>query len=135
MKKLEDSYQPMESVLPSLAKWVKDSVTEFYPDRNLVRTSNGDTIEYDQLLIAMGLQLKYDQIPGVLEALSIPDGNVCSNYSPDYVERTYRSLERFQSGNAIFTYPNSAVKCPGAPQKIMYIAEHYLRKVGVTKLC
>lgn len=130
MKKLEDSYQPMADVLPALAKWLRDSVVEFDPDQNTVRTKNGDTIQYDQMLIATGLELKYEKIPGVVEALKIPGGRVCSNYSPNYVGRTFTSLQGFETGNAIFSYPNSPVKCPGAPQKIMYIAEHYLRRVG-----
>lgn len=54
---------------------------------------------------------------------------VCSNYSEKYVERTHEILKGFQEGNAIFTYPNTPVKCPGAPQKICYITDHYLRKV------
>lgn len=62
------------------------------------------------------------QIPGLEDALSIPGGAVCSNYSAKYVNRTYEALKNFQSGNAIFTYPNTPVKCPGAPQKILYIA-------------
>lgn len=40
------------------------------------------------------------------------------------------ALENFQSGNIIFTFPASPVKCPGAPQKICYITEHFLRKVN-----
>lgn len=39
-------------------------------------------------------------------------------------------MERFKNGNIIFTYPASPVKCPGAPQKICYITEHYLRKTN-----
>lgn len=39
-------------------------------------------------------------------------------------------MERFQQGNIVFTFPASPVKCPGAPQKICYITEHYLRKTG-----
>lgn len=131
MKKLEDSFQPMQSVLPALAKWIQDSVVEFDPDHNCVRTKNGDTIEYEQMLVATGLQLKYEKIPGAVEALSVPGGNVCSNYSPDYVGRTLEALENFKGGNAIFSFPNSPVKCPGAPQKIVYIAEHYLRRVSL----
>lgn len=73
------------------------------------------------------------QIPGLLKALSTPNGNVCSNYSPMYVERTYEALKRFQEGVALFTFPESPIKCPGAPQKILYIAEHYLRKVNHRK--
>ncbi|KAJ8975879.1 hypothetical protein NQ317_015212 [Molorchus minor] len=43
---------------------------------------------------------------------------------------TYEILQQLGEGNAIFTYPNSPVKCPGAPQKICYLTDHYLRKVG-----
>lgn len=55
---------------------------------------------------------------------------VCSNYSVDYVNLTYKALQDFESGNAIFTFPNTPVKCPGAPQKICYITEHYFTKVN-----
>lgn len=129
IKTLKDSYRPMSKVLPTLAKWVKDSAAKFEPENNTVYTANGDKIEYEFLLVATGLQLNYDKIPGLVDALSIPKGKVCSNYSPKYVDRTYQALQAFKSGNAIFTYPNSPVKCPGAPQKILYIGEHYLRKV------
>ncbi|XP_001654715.2 sulfide:quinone oxidoreductase, mitochondrial [Aedes aegypti] len=128
IKTLKDSYRPMSKVLPTLAKWVKDSAAKFEPENNTVYTANGDKIEYEFLLVATGLQLNYDKIPGLVDALSIPKGKVCSNYSPKYVDRTYQALQAFKSGNAIFTYPNSPVKCPGAPQKILYIGEHYLRK-------
>ncbi|XP_062562129.1 sulfide:quinone oxidoreductase, mitochondrial [Armigeres subalbatus] len=128
IKTLKDSYRPMSKVLPTLAKWVQDSAAKFEPENNTVYTAKGDKIEYDFLLVATGLQLNYNKIPGLVEALSIPKGKVCSNYSPKYVDRTYQALQAFKSGNAIFTYPNSPVKCPGAPQKILYIGEHYLRK-------
>lgn len=128
MKSLKDSYRPMGKVLPTLAKWVKDSAAKFEPENNTVYTAKGDKIEYDMLLVAVGLQLNYDKIPGLVEALSIPNGKVCSNYSQKYVTRTYEALKAFKSGNAIFTFPNSPVKCPGAPQKVMYIGEHFLRK-------
>src|SRR5699024_12234545 len=34
-------------------------------------------------------------------------------------------------GKAIFTQPGSPIKCAGAPQKIMYLADEYFRKSGV----
>lgn len=69
------------------------------------------------------------QVPGLVEALNIPNSGVCSNYSPNHVNKTYEALQKFESGNAIFTFPNTPVKCPGAPQKIAYISEHFFRKV------
>lgn len=130
IKTLDDSCRTMDDVLPQNAKWFKESVAQFNPKDNSIALSNGDLVKYDIMLIAVGLQLNYDQIPGLLEGLSMPKSGVCSNYSPKYVDRTYEALQNFQSGNAVFTYPNSPVKCPGAPQKICYISEHYFRKNG-----
>lgn len=128
MKTVDDSARPMADVLSPLATWIKDKAEKFDPNSNTVTTKKGDTIKYDYLVVAAGLQLNYDKIPGLEEALAIPKGAVCSTYSPKYVNRVYEALQNFKSGNAIFTFPNSPVKCPGAPQKICYIAEHYFRK-------
>ncbi|XP_067645666.1 sulfide:quinone oxidoreductase, mitochondrial isoform X1 [Eurosta solidaginis] len=128
MKDLEDSSRPMEKVLPSRVKWIQSAAVEFDPNNNIVTTENGIDIKYDMLLLATGLQLNYDKIPGLEYALSIIFGKVCSNYSPLYVSRTLEVMQNIKVGNAIFTFPASPVKCPGAPQKAVYIAEHFFRK-------
>ncbi|XP_018579978.1 sulfide:quinone oxidoreductase, mitochondrial [Anoplophora glabripennis] len=128
-EKLENARRDMKDVLPQECTWIEDEAIEYEPKKNTVRTSKGHVIEYDYLLVAVGLDLRFDKIPGLLAALSKP-GGVCSNYSPKYVNRTYQALQKLQSGNAIFTFPNSPVKCPGAPQKICYLTDHYLRKRG-----
>lgn len=131
MKTLKDSWHSMESCITPKAKWIRDSAAAFDPQNNEVITANGDKIEYDFMIVAVGVETKYDQIPGLLDALSEPNGPVCSNYSPIYVDRTYAAFQAFKEGNAIFTFPNSPVKCPGAPQKIMYIFEHFTRRTGI----
>ncbi|CAB3371826.1 Hypothetical predicted protein [Cloeon dipterum] len=129
MKTLADSARSMASVLPSKAQWVKDEVAQFSPKLNSVTTKNGDTIEYNFMLVAVGLQLNYDKVKGLEDALA-KDPRVCSNFSPQYVDKTFKALQNFQGGPAIFTFPNTPVKCAGAPQKVMYITEEFLRKVG-----
>ena len=64
------------------------------------------------------------------EALKTEGNGVCSNYSFETVNKTWESLKSLKEGNAIFTFPNTPIKCPGAPQKIMYLAEDYLKKNG-----
>lgn len=46
------------------------------------------------------------------------------------MEKTWNALQNFKEGNAVFTFPNTPVKCAGAPQKIMYLSDAYLRKVS-----
>ncbi|KAG7209683.1 hypothetical protein KM043_011328 [Ampulex compressa] len=117
-----------KDVLPQNATWIKDSVMTFNPEENKVTTSNGDTVQYEIMIIAVGLQLYWDKVPGLLESLSNPASGVCSIYGPDTVTEVFNAIKNTTNGTAIFTFPNSPVKCPGAPQKIMYIAEHYFRK-------
>lgn len=52
----------MKSVLPKNAKWIKDSVIEFDPENNQITTNNGDTVHYDILIVALGLQINWDQV-------------------------------------------------------------------------
>ncbi|KAG0717914.1 Sulfide:quinone oxidoreductase, mitochondrial [Chionoecetes opilio] len=128
MKTLEDSGRPMSQVLPSKADWIKQRAVTFDPHNNKVITEEGEEVNYEYLVVATGLQLNYHQIKGLPDAFETP--GVCSNYSPLYVNKTLKSLENFREGNAIFTLPTMPIKCPGAPQKIMYIADEYFRKHG-----
>jgi len=129
LKSLAQSGRPMKNCLPKNATWLKDSVTSFSPEENQLTTASGDVITYDHLVIAMGLQLRYERIKGLPEAFDTP--GVGSNYSVKYVEKTTEAIKNFKGGNALFTFPNSPIKCAGAPQKIMYIAEETFKKEGV----
>jgi sulfide:quinone oxidoreductase len=60
---------------------------------------------------------------------------VCSNYSYQTVNSTWDNIRNFKGGKAIFTQPAGAVKCGGAPQKICYLAEDYLRRAGIRDKC
>lgn len=115
--------------IPSHAKWIQDSVVEFRPDQNLVVTKGGKEIGYDFLVVAAGIQLDWAKVKGLPETLG-KDG-VCSNYSYQTVDSTWKFLREFKGGNAIFTQPNTPIKCGGAPQKIAYLAEDYFRKHGI----
>ncbi|MEZ4452573.1 MAG: FAD/NAD(P)-binding oxidoreductase [Nannocystaceae bacterium] len=124
-----DTVRDEASLIPAGVKWIRDAVAEMHPDERYVVTRGGDRIDYDQLVVAPGIKILWGAIDGLQEALG-RDG-VCSNYSFDTVESTWAAIQATRDGNAIFTYPNTPVKCGGAPQKIMWLAEHHLRKVGL----
>ncbi|MGX2041283.1 NAD(P)/FAD-dependent oxidoreductase [Methylocaldum sp. MU1018] len=125
----EQSVRPMAGLIPKGAVWIRDAATEFDPANNSLKTRDGKEIGYDYLVVCPGLQIDWDKIPGVKEALG-KDG-VCSNYSYDSVNSTWENIRNFKGGNAVFTFPPPPIKCAGAPQKIMYLAEDYFRKHGI----
>jgi sulfide:quinone oxidoreductase len=115
--------------IPAGAKWIRDAVTAFNPAENYVVTRDGKQIGYEYLVVAPGIQLDWDKVKGLKEAVG-KDG-VCSNYSYETVNTTWENIRNFEGGTAIFTQPPPPFKCGGAPQKIMYLADDYFRQSGV----
>ena len=89
----------------------------------------GQQVSYDYLVVAPGIQLDWDKIRGLKETLG--KHGVCSNYAYTQVDYTWETLRSFKGAPHFSTNPAGQVKCGGAPQKIMYLAEDYLRKHGL----
>lgn len=127
----EESEREEADFIPPGATWLKDAVEAFDPDNNRVTTRGGKTYFYDYLVVTAGLQIDWDKIPGLKESVGRPGSGVCSNYDFKTVDSTWDNIRSFKGGTAIFTEPATAIKCGGAPQKIMYLADDAFRRQGV----
>ncbi|KAI1711796.1 pyridine nucleotide-disulfide oxidoreductase domain-containing protein [Ditylenchus destructor] len=133
--KVDQIVRPEKDVLSRNVTWINESISAFKPNENSISLRSGEEISYDFLVIATGLELRYDMIKGLkVEYLSALDSGLCSIYDPKYARKVYEELRQLnpanESRNVIFTHPNTPIKCPGATQKICYLAEEYLRKTG-----
>ncbi|MDC0746082.1 NAD(P)/FAD-dependent oxidoreductase [Polyangium mundeleinium] len=116
--------------IPERARWIKDFAEEIDPVAQTVRVRGGGQIGYDFLVVAPGIQLDWDAVPGLREALKTE--SVSSNYDFRLAPKTWRLIESFRGGGtALFTHPTGPIKCAGAPQKIAYLACDHWRKTGV----
>lgn len=126
---INKTVKPEQEVIPDDAKWIHQRVVKLDPDHNAVLLDNGDTITYDYMVAAPGIQLDWHKIKGLKETLG--KNGVTSNYRFELAPYTYECLKNYKGGKAIFTAPNTPVKCGGAPQKIMYLAADNFRKRGL----
>lgn len=126
---LADTVREEKDQIPDNASWIKAYADTIDPEQNVVVTRDGVAISYDYVIVAAGIQLDWDGIPGLKEGIGT--NGICSNYHQDYAEYTYETLQAFKGGNALFTQPATPIKCGGAPQKIMYLSEQYFRRSGV----
>ncbi len=115
--------------IPKKVSWIKEYVENIDPDSMEVTLRSGDKVAYEYLIVAPGIQINLDGIEGLKEAYG--KNGVCSNYvDPDY---TWEVIRNFKDGVALFTMPAGPIKCPGAPQKIMYLAADYFIRKGLDK--
>ena len=125
----EETVRNEGDLIPSGVTWIRERVTQFDPDHNRVTTSSGRQLSYDYLVVATGIQIDWHKVEGL--AGQVGKGGIVSNYSYDTVDSTWEALQGLKSGQALFTHPATPIKCGGAPQKIMFLADDWLRKSGV----
>ncbi len=121
--------RPEASVMPKGLRWITEAATAVDPAGQTVTTDGGRTVGYDYLVVGPGIQLDYDKVPGLTEALG--RNGVSSNYRFDLTPRTWEFIRDMRGGTAVFTMPAGPIKCAGAPQKIAYLAADWWRSQGV----
>ena len=130
---LEQTRRSEADLIPEGVRWIRAAAAGFDPVAGTVASTDGETLHYDVLVVATGIQLCWDRIKGLPEALGT--NGITSNYSKDLVDYTWKMIQTFSGGNAIFTFPDTPIKCAGAPQKIMYLADDvFKRSAAATKV-
>lgn len=147
----KDVMYSTKDFLPKEVTLIKDKAVEFDPQNNKLLISSGKTIKYDFLVIAAGLVLDFTKIKGLEEIGDVytsedskqmnevlSNTGVSSIYNMDGAVQTWKNMQKLieeaKTGKklkAVFTHPNTAVKCGGAPKKIMYLMNARLNEEAV----
>ncbi|VUZ28337.1 Uncharacterised protein [uncultured Comamonas sp.] len=120
------------SYVPAGVEWIEEGVAEIDPEGNKVVTTSGQTLAYDFLIVATGLQLEYGLIEGMEPGL-IGQHGIGSIYNgPDAAAATWGLMSQFasQGGRGVFTRPNTEMKCAGAPLKYTFLSEDRATRQG-----
>jgi sulfide:quinone oxidoreductase len=125
----EDTIRTMKSLIPKGVTWIKEYANKFDPENNKITTKNGNEYSYDYLVVCPGLRMAPELVEGLTEAMK--KGVVCSNYTDP--EHTWETLKNFKGGTALFSMPTTPIKCGGAPQKIMYLADEHFTSYNVRR--
>ena len=127
--KAKSTVRAEAAVMPDGVSWVRNTASGVDPLTQTVTLRSGRSLHYDYLVMAPGLQLDFDKVPGLTESLGAR--GVSSNYRFDLAPRTWEFISGMRGGTALFTMPPGPIKCAGAPQKIAYLAADWWRSQGV----
>lgn len=129
---IDDIQYETRSVIPQGVKLLAQKVARFEPQENRLQLDNQQIITYDFLVVSTGLQDNFQAVEGISDLTQIN-----SVYTPATANNTFTAIKELaeqakeRKVKALFTQPATPIKCGGAPKKIMYMAEHYLRHKGV----
>jgi len=124
--------------------WIKDEVSHFDAQHDLVVTRDGKMVKYDILLVATGIEYHYEAIEGLTKE-DIGTNGITSVYLNDLEKGTahgatatwewfneLKETAKEKQPKVIYTLPNTPIKCGGAPQKMLYLSADYLKQEGLS---
>ena len=126
---VSQTQRPMADFIPEQVRWIQQAATDIDPESRQITLADGTRIEYAWLVVAAGIQTNWQAIEGLSESLG--SHGVTSNYRVDTAPYTWRCIQDFTGGRALFTQPQMPIKCAGAPQKAMYLAADNFRRRGI----
>lgn len=116
--------QPRRKYLRKGIDLVLAEIDRVDADAQVVHLGNGDTLPYDTLVIATGVQPRPDQTPGA-------DGEgVHHFYDLEHAEQLREGLRMFPGGRLVVHITDMPIKCPVAPLEFTFLADAWFRERG-----
>jgi sulfide:quinone oxidoreductase len=122
--------------LPSGVSLVAERAAAVDPVAKTVTTDAGTKLDYDFLIVAPGLVLDHESIPGFSLDLVGQNGLGALYAGPEFAAKTWQAAKTFteEGGIAVMARPATEMKCAGAPLKHAFLVEDIAsRTVGAGK--
>ena len=115
---------------PLIAKGIRVLRTEVVAieaDKKRVITAQG-AVDYDQLLVATGIRLAYEDVPGLEDAYAV-NANIYDKGTP--VIDTRHRIAAFTGGSVVLNAPAVPYKCPPGPYEYALLWADHIKRNGL----
>ncbi|MGZ5374500.1 MAG: type III sulfide quinone reductase, selenoprotein subtype [Aeromicrobium sp.] len=121
--------RPRHETLSDGVNFVIGEVDRIDGDANKVSLIDGQTLDYDYLVIASGTTPRPDQTPGMLG----PEWrrSIFDFFTLDGAEALAKALQTFDHGRLVVHITEMPIKCPVAPLEFTFLADAWLRERGL----
>jgi len=130
-----DIYKPKDTIkrrrpfLPKGAEFVVGEIDRVEPDEDRVYLTNGESLDYDMLVIATGARLA----PEETEGLTGPGWGekMFEFYTQEGAEALAPVFREWKGGHLVVNITDMPIKCPIAPLEFVFLSDWYFRKRGI----
>jgi len=120
---LEAGQKPIDS-LGRLGVDVRQATIEAIHPQEKAATVDGERIQADALVIALGAELNPSAVPGFAE-------HAYNVYDPNDIPRAEKALNEFKGGRLVIGIFGAPYKCPPAPLEMAMLIHEKFKKNGV----
>jgi len=120
--------RPVRDLVKPGVELVKGRVSRINLADRQVTLEDGRSLGYDQVIIALGAHLDYDQVPGHRRLVE-EQGDFYGG--PDNAVRLWQNFSRLTQGTLLVAAADPLYKCPPAPHKAAFLAADTLRRRGL----
>ena len=124
-RKFETSKRPLNTIVKKGIDFVNEQVTSIDTNQKKVKTSTKE-FSYDYLIIAAGVELAPEKIPGLA-------ANGMILYDLEHVPKIRQKILDMKSGKIAFAITGMPYKCPPAPFEAALIVSSMLQEIGTRK--
>lgn len=121
-RKFETSKRPLHTISKKGIDFVNEQILSIDVSQKKVRTATRE-IAYDYLVVALGVELAPESIPGLSE-------NGLILYDLDHGPKIRERILSIKSGRIAFAITGMPYKCPPAPFEAALIIDSMLRELG-----
>lgn len=120
---LEAGQKPIDS-LSRIGVDVRRATIEAIQPQDKSATVDGQQIQADALVVALGAELNPSAVPGFAE-------HAYNVYDPDDIPRAEKALNEFKGGRLVIGIFGAPYKCPPAPLEMALLIQEKFKKSGV----
>ncbi len=127
--KEEDVIKPIKKFLPKSVQYIQQPINRVNPDANTVVLGNGDTLQYDVLVIATGTNIAPEEIEGMSGPYWQKD--IFDFYTMEGALNLHNLLANWEGGHLVVHISEMPIKCPVAPLEFAFLADAYFMEKGM----
>lgn len=115
--------------LPKQVEYIQEEIELIEPDKNRVKLSSGEVLEYQILVIATGTDIVPAEVDGLLD--SGWGENAFDFYTIEGAQALAERLKDWKGGRLVVHIAEMPIKCPVAPLEFSFLADWYFTKKGL----
>jgi len=126
----QDVIQPKRKYIPEKVEFIISTIEMVEPDQSRVKLANGQTISYDQMVIATGVDIHPEQTEGLLDGGGWRK-NIFDFYTYEGAAALGKHLKNWDGGRFVVNVVENPIKCPVAPLELLFLADWWFTKRGM----